>query len=355
MNSQIRELVDGLRPRGVVAQASMRVVALAGVTAILAACGAGHGPNVRVTIPPGATMRVAAESLSRANVISFARGFRLYASLRGNDRGIRAGTYLFHRNASWSYVLDALRAGKGLVHIVTIPEGFSLTQIESALETKLGSTHDSIVAAGRDSALRQSLDLATPTLEGYLFPDTYVFPDGTTPRAAVAAMVRRFEQVWKPEWTARLDTIHLSRNEVMTLASLVEKEARVPEERPVIAAVYLNRLRQGELLQADPTVQYALGKHVARVFYKDLEVESPYNTYKHKGLPPGPIASPGKPSIEAALYPATVPFKYFVAFPDGHHEFRADLASHERAVALARRAWDSVDAVGGRRDTLRPK
>jgi UPF0755 protein len=301
-------------------------------------------------------MRVAAESLSHAQVISFARGFRLYASIRGNDRGIRAGTYLFHRNASWSYVLDALRAGKGLVHIVTIPEGFSLAQIESSLETKLGSEHDSIVAAGRDTALLHSLDLSTPTLEGYLFPDTYVYPDGTTPRAAVAAMVHRFEQVWKPEWTARLDTIHLSRNDVMTLASLVEKEARMPEERPVIAAVYLNRLREGVLLQADPTVQYALGKHVARVFYKDLEVDSPYNTYKHKGLPPGPIASPGKPSIEAALYPANVPYKYFVAFPDGHHEFRKDLAAHELAVAQARRAWDSVDAAGGRRgDTPRPK
>jgi UPF0755 protein len=301
-------------------------------------------------------MRIAAESLSHAHVISFARGFRVYASLRGNDRGIRAGTYLFHRNASWSFVLDALRAGKGLVHIVTIPEGFSLAQIESSLETKLGSTHDSIVAAGRDTGLLHALDLSAPTLEGYLFPDTYVFPDGTTPRVAVATMVRRFDQIWKPEWTARLDTIHLSRNDVITLASLVEKEARVPEERPVIAAVYLNRLREGELLQADPTVQYALGKHVARVLYKDLEVDSPYNTYKHKGLPPGPIASPGKASIEAALYPANVPYKYFVAFPDGHHEFRKDLAAHELAVAQARRAWDSLDAAGGRRgDTLRPK
>jgi UPF0755 protein len=334
----------------------MRRVALSAVAASLVACGSGHGPNVRVTIPPGATMRVAAESLSHAHVISFARGFRVYASIRGNDRDIRAGTYLFHRNASWSFVLDALRAGKGLVHIVTIPEGFSLAQIETSLETKLGSERDSIVAAGRDSGLLHSLDLSTPTLEGYLFPDTYVYPDGTTPRAAVAAMVHRFEQVWKPEWTARLDTIHLSRNEVITLASLVEKEARVPEERPVIAAVYLNRLREGVLLQADPTVQYALGKHVARVFYKDLEVDSPYNTYKHKGLPPGPIASPGKPSIEAALYPANVPYKYFVAFPDGHHEFRTDLAAHERAVAQARRAWDSLDVAGGRRgDTLRPK
>ena len=332
----------------------MRAVATSAAAAAIVACGGGAGPNVRVTIPPGASMRVVADSLSHAHVITFGRGFRLYASFRGDDRGIRSGTYLFRRGASWRYVLDALKAGKGLVHVVTIPEGFSLSQIEAALESKLAAPEDSVEAAARDSTLRHALDIPTPTLEGYLFPDTYIFPDGTTPRAAVATMTRRFEQIWKPEWNARLDTIHLSRNEVVTLASLVEKEAKVPEERPVIAAVYMNRLREGVLLQADPTVQYALGKHVARVFYKDLEVDSPYNTYKHKGLPPGPIASPGRPSLEAALYPANVPFKYFVAFPDGHHEFRKDLASHERAVAEARKAWDSAD-VARRVDTLRPK
>jgi UPF0755 protein len=328
---------------------------LAGVAAAcLSACGAGNGPTVRVTIPSGATMRVAAESLSHAGVISFPRGFRLYASLRRDDRGIRAGTYMLHRNAGWTFVLDALRGGKGIVHVVAIPEGFSLFQIEPLLETKLGEPADSVHAAARDTALLHQLDIPTPTLEGYLFPDTYVFAEGTTARGAVEAMVHRFEQVWKPEWTARLDTIHLSRNDVITLASIVEKEARLAEERPVIAAVYLNRLRDGELLQADPTVQYALGKHVARVFYKDLDVDSPYNTYKHKGLPPGPIASPGRPSIEAALYPANVPFKYFVAFPDGHHEFRADLAGHERAKANARKAWDSSDVVR-RADTSRSR
>jgi len=113
----------------------------------------------------------------------------------------------------------------------------------------------------------------------------------------------------------------------------------------VIAAVYMNRLRSNIPLQADPTVQFALGKHVARVYYKDLEVESPYNTYKHTGLPPGPIASPGRPSIQAALYPANVPFIYFVAFPDGHHEFRRDLAGHEKAKLEARKAWDSLESV----------
>jgi UPF0755 protein len=319
-----------------------------------AACGGGSGTTVRVTIPNGANMRIAGDSLAKAGVIQWPRLFRVYASLRHRDREIRAGTYMLHRDAGWGFVLDALRAGKGIVHVVTIPEGFALFQIEPLIASKLGQPIDSIDAAVRDTALLHRLDIPTPTLEGYLFPDTYVFEDRTSAATAIDAMVRRFEQVWKPEWTARLDSIHLSRNDVMALASIVEKEARLPEERPVIAAVYLNRLRDGVLLQADPTVQYALGKHVTRVYYKDLEIDSPYNTYKHKGLPPGPIASPGKPSIEAALYPANVPYQFFVAFPDGHHEFRRDLAGHEQAKLQARKAWDSVDVVR-RADTSRAK
>src|SRR4029079_2659504 len=253
-------------------------------------------------------------------------------------RSIRAGTYVFKRGISWGDVLDDLRGGKGLEQAITIPEGWSLIQIVPQLARVLEVPVDSVRAAVRDTALLHRLDVPTPTLEGYLFPDTYVFPDGTTPRAAVRVMVDRFQRVWQPDWNQRLQALAMSRNDVMALASIVEKEARLPEERPVIAAVYLNRLKTGMLLQADPTVQYALGKHVTRVMYKDLEIESPYNTYKHAGLPPGPIASPGRPSIEAALYPANVPFIYFVAFPDGHHEFRRDLAGHEQAKLQARKA-----------------
>jgi UPF0755 protein len=151
--------------------------------------------------------------------------------------------------------------------------------------------------------------------------------------------------VWRPEWDEQLRKVAMTRNDVMALAAIVEKEARLPEERPVIAAVYMNRVRAGMPLQADPTVQYALGKHVSRVLYKDLEVVSPYNTYRNRGLPPGPIASPGKPSIVAALFPANVPYRFFVAFPDGHHEFTKDFAAHGVAVKAARRQWDSAAAL----------
>ncbi|OYV72282.1 MAG: hypothetical protein B7Z72_05115, partial [Gemmatimonadetes bacterium 21-71-4] len=144
--------------------------------------------------------------------------------------------------------------------------------------------------------------------------------------------------------------------DLMTLASIVEKEAKLPEERPVIAAVYMNRLRAGMLLQADPTVQYALPQHEARLLYKDLKVKSPYNTYRHLGLPPGPIASPGTASIVAALYPAHVPYKYFVAAPDGHHEFRVNYKDHEAAVREMRREREALSrADAARNDTTRTR
>jgi UPF0755 protein len=157
-------------------------------------------------------------------------------------------------------------------------------------------------------------------------------------------MVSRFERAWRPEWTQGLQALALSRHAAVTLASIVEREAVKPEERPVIAAVYYNRLKKGMRLEADPTVQYALGRHTDRVLYRDLDVESPYNTYRRAGLPPGPIGSPGAPSLAAAVAPARVPYLFFVAHPDGHHEFRTTFAEHlvasarpERSLAQAAR------------------
>jgi len=305
--------------------------------AITAACGGSNTRTARVTIPSGSSFTTAVDSLSRAGVVTWPWGFRLYASTRGRDRALKAGTYAFEPGTSWNGVLDALTRGKGLVHTITIPEGFALSSIAPALGRALSVPPESVLVAATDSALRHELDIPTPTLEGYLFPDTYTFADGTPPNEAIGMMVARFEQVWKPEWTARLQELAMSRHDIMTLASIIEKEARLAEERPVISAVYHNRLKIRMPLQADPTVQYALGRHVGRVLFKNLEIDSRYNTYKYPGLPPGPIASPGAPSIEAALYPASVPFLYFVAHPDGHHEFRTTFAEHTQARAQIRR------------------
>jgi UPF0755 protein len=321
-----------------------RIIAAAGAALVAAvACGSGRNdPPARATIPNGASMRVAAESLARAGIIGSPRLFRVYAKMRGADRGVRAGTYLLPRDASWSDALAALRSGRGVVNTLTIPEGFTIRQIEPLLVAKLGVPLDSVRAAMRDTALLHRLDVPTPELEGYLFPDTYYFSPGTTARAAVQAMVRRYEQRWKVEWGARLDTLVASRHSVMTMASIVEREARLPQERPVIAAVYWNRLRRGMRLEADPTVQYALPQYQARLLNRHLNVKSAYNTYRNAGLPPGPIGAPGVASIEAALYPANVPYLFFVAWPDGHHEFRRTLAEHQLAARQARRAWDAA-------------
>ncbi|MEK7240556.1 MAG: endolytic transglycosylase MltG [Gemmatimonadota bacterium] len=322
-----------------------------------AACATPKGPPVKVTIPKGASFRVAAESLATRGLVSNARLFGVYAKLRGRDRSMRYGTYVLARGISWNELLEDLRRGRGIVHTVTIPEGYELSQIIPLLAEALDTPRDSLEAAVRDSTLRRSLDIPTKTLEGYLFPDTYQFPDRTTAREAVAAMVRRFEQVWRPEWQGALDSLKLSRHDAVTLASIVEREVRRRDEGPVVAAVYLNRLRSRMMLQADPTVTYALGKRPGRVTFKDLRVSSAYNTYRVFGLPPGPIGSPGLSSIEAALHPAKVPYRFFVAHPDGHHEFRRTYREHLEAIRMVRAVvgGDSVtrelNAVRAARDS----
>jgi UPF0755 protein len=294
-------------------------------------------PVRRVTIPQGASFAAAADSLESAGVIGSPRLFRLYASVTRRDRDIKAGTYLLEPGQSWNELIDALTAGRGIEHSVTIPEGLALRDIVPLLARSTGAPVESLWVAARDSATRRRLRIPTRDLEGYLFPDTYRFMYGTGAREAVRELVRRFEDVWEPAWDARAAELGMTRHAVITLASIVEKEARLAEERPVIAAVYHNRLRQGMPLQADPTVQYAIGEHRTRVLYKDLRIDSPYNTYRNRGLPPGPIASPGRASIEAALYPASVPYRYFVAHPDGHHEFRVTFEEHTAARRLVQR------------------
>jgi UPF0755 protein len=310
--------------------------ALSAILAGATACVSPHGPPTRVIVPRGATFKVAADSMAHAGLVSWPKLFRAYARITGGDRDIKPGTYLIKHGTPWPAIIGALNGGKGLVNTITIPEGYSLRQIVPLLAKTLSVTEDSVNAAVRDTALLARLDIPTPTLEGYLFPNTYAFPAGTTARLAVNEMVREFERQWQPSWDARLMKLKINRNDLVTMASIVEKEARLPEEGPVIAAVYYNRLRDGQLLQADPTVQYALGHHVTRVMFKDLEVNSPYNTYRHAGLPPGPIASPGAASLAAAANPASVPYKYFVAYPDGHHEFRTTLSEHATAIIGAR-------------------
>lgn len=314
----------------------MRFALVAGC-ALLAACGGEpYGTPARVIVPRGASFGQATDSLAKAKLVGSPKMFRLYGRLTGGDRNIKPGTYLLKPGTPWNDIISALNGGHGLVNTITIPEGYTISQITPLLARTLKVPADSVKVAMRDTALLARLDIPNPTLEGYVFPDTYAFPIGTTARQAVREMVYAFERRWKPDWDTSLTELKINRNDLVTMASIVEREARVAEERPVIAAVYYNRLRKGMLLQADPTVQFARGHHVGRVLFKDLEIKSPYNTYIHKGLPPGPIASPGVASLAAAAHPADVPYLYFVATRDGHHEFRMTLNEHVNAIRQVR-------------------
>lgn len=314
-----------------------RLLALSAMSAVAVACaGQPHGAPTRVIIPRGASFGQATDSLAGAGLVGYPKLFRLYGRVTGGDRNIKPGTYLLKHGTPWTDIISAMNGGHGLVNTVTVPEGYTISQITPLLARTLKVPADSVTAAVGDTALLARLDIPNKTLEGYLFPDTYAFPIGTTARQAVREMVYSFERRWRPEWDSSLATLKINRNDLVTMASIVEKEARVPEERPVIAAVYYNRLKRGMLLQADPTVQYSLGHHVGRVLYKDLTIDSPYNTYVHKGLPPGPVASPGVASLAAAASPANVPYLYFVATRDGHHEFRMTLEQHTNAVRQVR-------------------
>ncbi|HUF30064.1 MAG TPA: endolytic transglycosylase MltG [Gemmatimonadaceae bacterium] len=320
----------------------VRLAALLAACAVLAGCGIDPERCARntmraVNIPAGASLNAAADSLRQVGLIKSTRLFRMYATATGRERAIKAGRYRFGCSSStWNSMLERLSLGPDERRL-TVPEGYKLADIVPLITKAAGTPADSIWSAARDTALRRRLDVPTPDLEGYLFPDTYQLTFGTPADEIVQMMVRRFEQVWEPEWDEQLQRLAMNRHDIVTLASIIEKEARLDEERPVISAVYHNRLRDGMPLQADPTVQYARGEHTNRVLYRDLEIESPYNTYRNAGLPPGPIAAPGRASLHAALYPAQVPYKFFVAHPDGHHEFRVTFREHIEARAQIRR------------------
>lgn len=258
----------------------------------------------------------------------------------GLDRAIRAGEYRFDRPASAIEVIDRICRGDVLLHPVTIPEGLDLVEVARRIEDAgLGDSAE-LVAAFRDPGPVRDLDPGASDLEGYLFPDTYRFPKGTPARKIARVLVRRFRRVTGPEFVARAATTGLTARDVITLASLVEEETGRPEERPRIARVFFNRLRLRMPLQCDPTVLYALrreGRPVAKLTRAHLATASPWNTYRRSGLPPGPICSPGRASLDAVLAPATGPELYFVAAPGGGHSFSKDLAAHNRAVSLWRR------------------
>lgn len=288
-----------------------------------------------VLLHPGFSTRHIAESLKSAGVIRNSTAFLLW-HFAARPRTLKAGEYLFDHPASAIQIHRRLAKGDIYVHTVVIPEGYNLFEIAQTLAAAgLGSQQEFLQAARADTVLIHDLDPQANSLEGYLFPDTYQFTRAQTPTDMLALMVHRFR--------AKAQEIGLTSNvhEVVTMASIVEKETAVAEERPLVASVYYNRLAQRVQLDADPSVIYAellAGSYSGALHHDDMQFDSPYNTYRHLGLPPGPIANPGAASLQAAMHPATTGYLYFVSAGDGHHRFAATLEEHNHNVALYRKA-----------------
>ena len=292
-------------------------------------------PEQFVEIPAGAGPAQMGNRLAQAGVVQSARAFRLAVWLRGSGRRLQAGEYRFDRPMTAAEVADKIARGDVHVRAVTFREGLTVREMAAVFETAGFGAASDFIAASKKAELIQGLDPQAPDLEGYLFPDTYTLPRSTSAAQLVERMVARFQKAMTPELRQQAADRGLSVRQLVTLASLVEKETAKPEERPIVAGVYTNRLRIGMGLQCDPTVIYALmlaGRYDGNIRKGDLQIDSPYNTYRYAGLPPGPIAAPGEAALHAAANPADVPYLYFVSRNDGSHVFSTTLEEHNRAV-----------------------
>jgi UPF0755 protein len=302
----------------------------------------------KVSIPSGSSVREIGRLLEEQGLIRSADLFAYYAMYQGIGSRLQAGTYQFQTGATVDEILQTMAEGKTVVDTVrfTVPEGWNVEQIADHLAQKgLADKAAFLREVNQGSFPEFPFVAAIPKtegrkyrLEGYLFPETYEVKKGASAHEIIAKMLAQFQKEWQPEWTETLKQRGMTMDEAVRLASIVEREVVVDKERPIVAGVYYNRLREGWLLQADATVQFVLGKQRDRLTYNDLKVNSPYNTYMHPGLPPGPIANPGRASLAAAVHPAQHDYFFYVTKKDGssEHYFSRTLAEHEANDAKSR-------------------
>jgi UPF0755 protein len=300
------------------------------------------GETQVVTVAVGQGAGAIGHSLKAAGVVTSATGFKLAARLSGKQGQLKAGDYEVPGGLTVWQTLDLLVSGKTLVHPFLVREGTSAKQIAALLENQKLGKAEAFMRAVKDEKLVARLGVPGPTLEGYLFPDTYNLPKGMDERALAELMVGRFKQKVPSALLAQGGAIRLNPRQVMTMASLIEKEAKADSERPVVSAVFRNRMKQLKRLESCASVRYAFDKWTGPLYNKDLLKPSPYNTYQNFGLPPGPICSPGLKSIEAALHPVATDALYFVVAGDGKHIFSKTYGEHLIAVAKYKKTRKGV-------------
>ena len=290
-----------------------------------------------IQVTEGMSFKAIAATLRKEGIIRYRGYFEIIGRIEGISRKVRVGYYGLSTNMSLWEVLDALRKGKIIEYEVVIPEGYNVYQIAWTLSgTPLVSDPQEFIKLVKNKEFVHSVGIEADSLEGYLFPDTYFLPKGIKLEDIPRKMVQRYKAAFVDSYRNRAQELGFSEHQIITLASIVEKEAKVPSERKLIAAVYHNRLKLGMKLQADPTAVYGTKAWITKVTAQDLKRKSPYNTYLHKGLPPGPIANPGEGSILATLYPDNADYLFFVAQGDGSHFFSKDFNAHAKAIGRYR-------------------
>ena len=287
--------------------------------------------RVEINIPKGVTLSQIGNILKEESIISNKRTFTMAVKSLGHEKNIPAGRYVLHNALNNRAIINQLVYGVPSLKSITVLEGWNIYQIANVLEKELKISKKTFLRLCNDQRVIKLFDLEGNSLEGYLFPDTYTFAEGVDPYLVLTRMVNEFINNITKSMEVQAQEMNMSLLEVITLASIIEGEAIYDSERAIISAVYHNRLKRGMKLQADPTIQYIIDDGPRRLLNNDLKIESKYNTYLYRGLPPGPINSPGKESIIAALYPSVNEYLYFVARGDGYHTFSTNEKDHNKA------------------------
>jgi UPF0755 protein len=288
--------------------------------------------TVVIQVNAGQPFKITTDNLYAQGLIQSPFRFKLIARLKGYDKKLQAGEYLISGSMSPLIILEKLKKGEVRLYKLTIPEGFNIYQIADLIEMAGFANKAAFIKAATDDALVRQKSVQADTFEGYLFPDTYFFPKNISVQKIITTMVDRFWSVFKPEWEKRARAHGFTVHQVVTLASIIEKETGAPIERPIISSVFHNRLKKKMRLESDPTVIYGIKDFDGNLTRQHLATPTPYNTYRIKGLPAGPIANPGQASLEAALFPTNTPYIYFVSKKDRTHQFSTNLKDHNKAV-----------------------
>jgi UPF0755 protein len=289
---------------------------------------------VQVDIMPGQSAWEISQALEKKGVVSHAMTFMTIAALTGKAKRLQAGAYVFEGNHVPLDIMDILFKGKTLKYRITIPEGYTIYQIGEAVSNTGLIPKDLFIQSAHSQKTRDFFQIKAPSMEGFLYPDTYYLVPHMTPLEVMAKMIDRFRSIYSPEMEQRAKVLGKSKLEIITLASIIEKEATTKLDKPIISSVFYNRMKRGMRLQSDPTAIYGINNFSGIIGPDDLLRDNPYNTYRYGGLPPGPICNPGLDSLQAALWPAKTDYLYFVSRGDGTHVFSSSLQEHNRAISI---------------------